>query len=100
MALVIGLDLSEAPGGEPTAYIVENADLLPALLASLQGVPDVTFFAPDSVAAFETKEGEVADIARLRRRAEREAVRRRGRTQFKVRGAGGHPNHDLAVEEG
>ncbi len=57
---LIGLDSSEAPGGAPTAYIVENADLLPALLASLQGVPDVTFFAPDSVAAFETKEGEVA----------------------------------------
>ena len=57
---LIGLDSSEAPGGEPTAYIVENADLLPALLASLQGVPDVAFFAPDSVAAFETKEGEVA----------------------------------------
>ena len=57
---LIGLDSSEAPGGEPTAFIVENADLLPALLASLQGVPDVTFFAPDSVASFETKEGEVA----------------------------------------
>ena len=57
---LIGLDSNEAPGGEPTAYIVENADLLPALLASLQGVPDVTFFAPDSVASFETKEGEVA----------------------------------------
>jgi 2-octaprenyl-6-methoxyphenol hydroxylase len=57
---LIGLDSSEAPDGEPTAFIVENADLLPALLASLQGVPDVTFFAPDSVASFETKEGEVA----------------------------------------
>lgn len=57
---LIGLDSSEAPGGEPTAYIVENADLLPALLASLQGLPDVTFFAPDSVASFETREGEVA----------------------------------------
>jgi 2-octaprenyl-6-methoxyphenol hydroxylase len=56
---LIGLDSSEAPGGEPTAFIVENADLLPALLASLRGVPDVTFFAPDSVASFETKEGEV-----------------------------------------
>ena len=57
---LIGLDSSEAPGGEPTAYIVENADLMPALLGSLQGVPDVTFFAPDSAAAFETSEGGVA----------------------------------------
>ncbi len=56
---LIDFDPGEAPGGEPTAYIVENADLLPALLASLQGVPDVTFFAPDSVASFEAKEGEV-----------------------------------------
>ncbi|MGO9483288.1 MAG: FAD-dependent monooxygenase [Rhodomicrobium sp.] len=55
-----GLDSSEAPGGEPTAYVVENADLLPALLGSLQGVSDIAFFAPDSVASFETKEGEVA----------------------------------------
>ena len=56
---LIDFDSGEAPGGDPTAYIVENADLLPALLASLQGVPDVTFFAPDSVASFEAKEGEV-----------------------------------------
>ncbi len=56
---LIGLDSSETPGGEPTAYIVENADLLPALLASLDGSPEVTFFAPDSVTAFEAKEGEV-----------------------------------------
>ena len=55
-----GLNSTEAPDGEPTAYIVENAALLPALLASLQGVPDVAFFAPDSVAAFAIEEGEVA----------------------------------------
>jgi 2-octaprenyl-6-methoxyphenol hydroxylase len=57
---LIGLDSSEAPGGEPTAYIVENAELLPALLTSLQGAADVTFFAPDSVAGFQVREGEVA----------------------------------------
>lgn len=56
---LIGLDSSEAPGGEPTAYIVENADLLSALLSSLEGAPDVTFFAPDSVASFDAREGEV-----------------------------------------
>ncbi len=56
---LIGLDSSEAPGGEPTAYIVENADLLPALLASLADDPDTVLFAPDSVAAFDTGQGEV-----------------------------------------
>ncbi len=56
---LIGLDSSEASGGEPTAYIVENADLLPALLTSLEGT-DVRFFAPDSVTSFETGEGEAA----------------------------------------
>ncbi len=56
---LIGLDSSEAPGGEPTAYIVENADLLPALLASLADEPDIAFFAPDSVASFDTGPGEV-----------------------------------------
>ncbi len=53
-----GFDASEAPGGEPTAYIVENADLLPALSASLDGAKDVTFFAPDAVADFVTQVGE------------------------------------------
>lgn len=57
---LIGLDSSEAPGAEPTAYIVENADLLPALLASLENVAGVTFSAPDSVASFDVKEAEVA----------------------------------------
>ncbi|MFZ0570227.1 MAG: FAD-dependent monooxygenase [Rhodomicrobium sp.] len=56
---LIGLDAAEAPGGEPTAYIIENADLLPALLASLEGTPEVRFFAPDSVSSFETREAEV-----------------------------------------
>jgi 2-octaprenyl-6-methoxyphenol hydroxylase len=56
---LIGLDSTEAPGGEPTAYIVENADLLPALYASLDGASNVSFFAPDSVTSFETGEGEV-----------------------------------------
>ncbi len=55
---LIELDSSAAPGGEPTAYIVENADLLRALFASLEGASGIAFFAPDSVAAFETREGE------------------------------------------
>lgn len=57
--VLTGLDSSEAPGGEPTAYIVENAHLLPALLASLEGVEGVSFFAPDSVASFEIDEAGV-----------------------------------------
>ena len=57
---LIGLDSTEAPDGEPTAYIVENAHLLPALQASLQGAAGVTFFSPDGVASFEIKEGQVA----------------------------------------
>jgi 2-octaprenyl-6-methoxyphenol hydroxylase len=56
---LIGLDSRETPDGEPTAYIVENADLLPALIAALESVPGLTFFAPDRVAAFETRQGEV-----------------------------------------
>ena len=57
---LIGLDSSEAPGGEPTAYIVENAELLPALLGALRDAQDVTVLAPESVASFEVREGEVA----------------------------------------
>jgi 2-octaprenyl-6-methoxyphenol hydroxylase len=57
---LIGLDSFDAPGGEPTAYIVENAHLLPALAASLEGLPNIAFFAPDSVLGFETGDGEVA----------------------------------------
>ncbi len=57
---LIGLDANDAPGGEPTAYIVENADLLPALATSLESAPNIAFFAPDSVVSFETGEGEVA----------------------------------------
>jgi 2-octaprenyl-6-methoxyphenol hydroxylase len=56
---LIGLDSRETPSGEPTAYIVENADLLPALLASLEGAPGIAFFAPDRVTAFEAKQDEV-----------------------------------------
>jgi 2-octaprenyl-6-methoxyphenol hydroxylase len=56
---LIGLDARETPGGEPTAYIVENADFLSALLASIEGAPSAAFFAPDRVAAFEAKQGEV-----------------------------------------
>jgi 2-octaprenyl-6-methoxyphenol hydroxylase len=56
---LIGLDSCETLSGEPTAYIVENADLLPALLASLDGAPGISFFAPDRVTAFEAKQGDV-----------------------------------------
>lgn len=57
------LDASETPRAEPTAYIVENAALLPALLTSLEGSADVAFFDADSVTSFQTGEGEV--LARL-----------------------------------
>ena len=53
---LINLDSEKTPSGEPTAYIVENADLLRALVASLESAPDVRVFAPDSVASFETGE--------------------------------------------
>jgi 2-octaprenyl-6-methoxyphenol hydroxylase len=59
---LINLDARETPSGEPTAYIVENADLLPALVAGLDSAANVRFFAPDSVSAFETHDEEV-DIA-------------------------------------
>ena len=52
---LIGLDSRETPGGEATAYIVENADLLAALLASLEGAPGIEFFTPDRVTAFEAR---------------------------------------------
>jgi 2-octaprenyl-6-methoxyphenol hydroxylase len=58
---LINLDARETASGEPTAYIVENADLLPALLAGLNSAANVQFFAPDSVSAFDTHEEE-ADI--------------------------------------
>ncbi len=54
---LIGLDSAEAEGGEPTAYIVENADLLPALTASLTGASNITFFTPETVESFEAGEG-------------------------------------------
>ncbi len=56
---LINLDSNETPSGEPTAYIVENADLLRALLASLDGEKAVRIFAPDSVSNFDTHDEEV-----------------------------------------
>lgn len=56
---LINLDARDTPTGEPTAYIVENADLLPALLNGLEGAASVKFFAPDSVTSFETQDGQV-----------------------------------------
>ncbi len=56
---LINLDARDTPSGEPTAYIVENADLLPALLAGLDGAGTVRFFAPDGVSGFEIKDEEV-----------------------------------------
>jgi 2-octaprenyl-6-methoxyphenol hydroxylase len=46
---LLGLDASDAPGGEPTSYIVGNADFREALVSSLDGSQDVAFFAPESV---------------------------------------------------
>jgi 2-octaprenyl-6-methoxyphenol hydroxylase len=56
---LLGLDSKETPSGEPTAYIVENADLLRALFSTLNGAGDVSFFAPDSISGFETTDGDV-----------------------------------------
>jgi 2-octaprenyl-6-methoxyphenol hydroxylase len=55
---LISLDSIDAPGGEPTAYIVENVDLLSALTASLSDAAKVTFFAPESVSGFAAGEAE------------------------------------------
>ena len=56
---LINLDSEKTPSGEPTAYIVENADLLRALIASLEGAENVRVFAPDSVSSFETEDQQV-----------------------------------------
>ncbi len=56
---LINLDSEKTPTGEPTAYIVENADLLAALIASLEGAQNVRVIAPDSVSSFETEEEKV-----------------------------------------
>ena len=56
---LINLDSEKTPSGEPTAYIVENTDLLRALIASLEGAQNVRVFAPDSVSSFETADQEV-----------------------------------------
>ncbi len=53
---LIGLDARETPSGEPTATMVENAQLLSAFLSSLKGAADVTFFAPDSASGFEASD--------------------------------------------
>ena len=53
---LINLDSEKTPSGEPTAYIVENADLLRALIASLESAQNVRVFAPDSVSSFETED--------------------------------------------
>jgi 2-octaprenyl-6-methoxyphenol hydroxylase len=58
---LLGLDASEAPGGQPTAYIVENSELRAALFATLDGADGVTFFAPDSAGNFEVGD-EVIEI--------------------------------------
>ena len=97
---LIGLDANDAPGGEPTAYIVENADLLPALATSLESAPNIAFFAPDSVVSFETGEGEVA--VRLASGAALSAkllVAADGR-QSKLRDMARHSDHELALQQG
>lgn len=59
---LVTLDSEMTPSGEPTAYIVENADLLRALIASLEGAEQIRVFAPDRVAHFET-DSERVEIA-------------------------------------
>ncbi len=56
---LINLDSEKTPSGEPTAYIVENADLLRALIGALDGAQGVRIFAPDSVSSFETEDQQV-----------------------------------------
>ena len=56
---LINLDSERTPSGEPTAYIVENADLLRALIAPLEGAENVRVFTPDSVSSFETEDQQV-----------------------------------------
>jgi 2-octaprenyl-6-methoxyphenol hydroxylase len=53
---LINLDSEKTPSGEPTAYIVENSDLLRALIGSLEGADNVRVLAPDSVSSFETED--------------------------------------------
>lgn len=57
---LLGLDAREAPAGEPTAYLVENAKLREALMAGLDGAAEITWFAPDEVLSFDTGETEVS----------------------------------------
>jgi 2-octaprenyl-6-methoxyphenol hydroxylase len=56
---LLGLDAEDAPDGQPTAYIVENSDFRNALFSSLEGSNALAFFAPDSVANFEVRDGDV-----------------------------------------
>jgi 2-octaprenyl-6-methoxyphenol hydroxylase len=53
---LIALDCRETESGEPTAYIVENAVLLQALLASLRGAAGLAFFSPQDVADLEIRD--------------------------------------------
>lgn len=56
---LLGLDAGDAPDGQPTAYIVENAALRDALFSSLENSDALTFFAPDSVASFDVADDQV-----------------------------------------
>jgi 2-octaprenyl-6-methoxyphenol hydroxylase len=49
---LLGLGLEDAPDGQPTAYILENADLRRALFAALEQEKPSAWFAPDSITAF------------------------------------------------
>jgi 2-octaprenyl-6-methoxyphenol hydroxylase len=57
---LIGLDASDAPGGQPTAYIVENSELRRALFAALEGAERLKWYAPDSIEAFTASEQQVS----------------------------------------
>jgi 2-octaprenyl-6-methoxyphenol hydroxylase len=53
---LLGLDLSDAPSGEPTAFMVENAALRQALMKPLENARQIEWFAPDEVEAFTISE--------------------------------------------
>ncbi len=53
---LLGLDAEDAPDRAPTAYMVENAALRQALMASLDRIEGLTWFAPDEVSSFRVTE--------------------------------------------
>lgn len=56
---LLDMHASDAPDGQPTAYIVENKDLRGALFSSLEGVSGLKWFSPDHIQSFSTGEDRV-----------------------------------------